>query len=132
MVATFVNPWSDCITQWCNDVQAGIAWRDDPRYHEILYEELVTTPERALTGLLHWLGHDWSPEVLSGYRRSGMPNHSAMGGPITQSSLGRWRTDLDHESRQLFRGAANELLTHLRFVDDDGWINDHQFADQLA
>lgn len=117
-----INPWSKCVAEWERDVRAGIACRGDRRYCEIHYEALVASPERALTPVFNWLGLNWSPYVLTGYRRAGMPNHPAMTGAITQASVGRWRTDLDAEARQNFRGAANELLISLVYVEDDSWI----------
>lgn len=118
-----LNPWPECVAEWAGDIRAGIAWRSDARYFEIFYEELVSFPQRTMMRLLEWLGHGWSEEILTNYRRSGMPNHRALAGPITQSAVSRWRSDLPVEARELFRGANNQLLKDLHYVDGEGWID---------
>jgi hypothetical protein len=118
-----VNPWPECIAQWHSDVSAGIAWRSDERYYEVRYETLVASTEATMAALVDWLRLPWRSEVLTGYRRGGMPNHAALAGPITQAAVGRWRTDLDRDARQLFRGAASELLQALQYSRDEGWID---------
>jgi protein-tyrosine sulfotransferase len=118
-----VNPWPKCIAEWHNDVSAGVAWRSDERYYEVRYEALVDSTEATMAALIDWLRLPWRSEVLTGYRRSGMPNHAALAGPITQAAVGRWRTDLDWDARRLFRGAANELLQALRYSCDESWVD---------
>jgi hypothetical protein len=123
-----VNSWDDCIAEWHNDVTAGIAFRTDPRYFEIRYETLTADPESLLRDLFGWLRIDWSHEVLEQYRRPGMPNHTGLAGPISQSSVGRWSRDLPAEARALFRGAPNELLKSLGYLDDEHWIDNERAA----
>jgi Sulfotransferase family len=71
------------------------------RSHLVRYEELVREPERALDSLLRYAGIDARPETI-GTMLDGLSDdmpelreHKTTASP--QSSIGRWRADLDPE-----------------------------------
>jgi hypothetical protein len=76
------------------------AWeRRRERAHLVRYEELVLDPARALAGLLDHVGVDSSPDTIRGMLdrlEEDIPelrDHATS--DSAQSSIGRWRTDLD-------------------------------------
>ncbi len=42
--------------RWLGDTAAGMAWRDDPRYVEVRYEDLVADPEGVLRAICDGIG----------------------------------------------------------------------------
>jgi hypothetical protein len=78
------------------------AWeRRRDRAHLVRYEELVLAPERALAGVLEHVGVDAGADTINGMLdrlSEDMPElreHSTSNS--AQSSIGRWRTDLDKD-----------------------------------
>jgi hypothetical protein len=53
--------------RWLADTSAGLAWRDDPRYVEVRYEDLVSDPVAVLRSVCLGIGArvdaDWLAEV---------------------------------------------------------------------
>jgi hypothetical protein len=115
-----VNPWTQCVAEWIDDVHAGLKWRGDPRYYELQYEVLVSDPQGALRPLLGWLGEEWDPAVLQSYQTDGLELQPRLAGAIDSGSVGRWRQDLPEEARQSFEPAARQLLTELGYAEA-GW-----------
>ena len=93
--------------RWLADVAAGIAWRDDPRYVEVRYEDLVADPQAVLRAICDGVGagHDaqWLAAVgqadaadASDDRQTKRPDYE---GAVSAASVGRWRSDLSADER---------------------------------
>jgi hypothetical protein len=118
-----VNPWDECVREWVEDVERGLAWRGDPRYFEARYEDVISDPERALRPLFAWLGVSWEPAVLEAYKTEEHINHPGLAESIHQKAYRRWQADLPAEARGLFRGEPNDLLVRLGYEADEAWID---------
>jgi LPS sulfotransferase NodH len=89
--------------RWLDDTAAGMAWRRDPRYVEIRYEDLVADPARAMRAICDAIGvrsdSAWLAglsEVRPGEAKAAAsgPQRPDYGGAVVAVSVGRWRTDL--------------------------------------
>ena len=97
-----------CAWAWRRHVEAGLAGRellDDRRYHEVRYEELVTSPRDVAERLLDFLG-------IQAASRDALHERLAH---ANRSSVGRWRESLDDEQRALVEREAGKLLRQLGY-----------------
>jgi len=93
--------------RWLADTTAGLAWRDDPRYVEVRYEDLVTDPQVVLRSICDGIGagHDaeWLAQV--GPPEASLPPEARQTkrpdyeGAVSAASVGRWRADLSAEEQ---------------------------------
>jgi hypothetical protein len=98
------------------------AWeRRRERAHLVRYEELVQDPERALAGLLDHIGVDAGADtirdMLAGLADDMPELREHPTSTTAQSSIGRWRTDLDpaiSEACEQAFGPALELFGYAR------------------
>lgn len=93
--------------RWLDDTSAGMAWRQDPRYVEVRYEDLVADPGRAMREVCDAIGArvdaTWLARLAD--REPGLPGvpeavppRPDYGGAVSTVSVGRWRTDLSPEA----------------------------------
>jgi len=116
------NPWDKCVDLWYEWVEKGLRWRGDPRYYEIRYEDMTSTPRETVRNLLEWLQEPWEEDLLEKSVRTKVSSHPGVSKPVTGSSIGRWRQNLPDDARALFRGKANDLLVKLGYAQDESWI----------
>jgi hypothetical protein len=125
------NPIEQCTRMWCDEVSRALPYCNHPRYFEMRYEELVSKPKKAVTLLCEFIGERFERNMLQP-RTDDEPwrlparllnNHEAAG-PIRDSRIGRWRTEMSALERKTFRNIAGELLLSLGYVSDETWIND--------
>lgn len=116
------NPWEKCVDLWCDWVEKGLRWQDDPRYCEIRYEDLASNPHDTINKLLEWLGEPWEADLLEKSVRTKVSSHPGVSKPVSEASVGRWKKDLPPDARALFRGRANDLLISLGYAKDESWI----------
>jgi LPS sulfotransferase NodH len=100
--------------RWLDDTAAGMAWRGDPRYVEVRYEDLVADPRAVLHAIcdgigvsadLEWLAQLALPADRPGQterpRQTERPDYE---GAVSGASVGRWREDLSAvEQREVER-----------------------------
>ena len=93
--------------RWSADVAAGIAWRDDPRYVEVRYEDLVADPQAVLRAICDGIGAGHDADWLAGIGQA-EPSDADDGeqtkrpdyeGAVSAVSVGRWRTDLSTDEQ---------------------------------
>ena len=120
------NPIEDCIGRWVNDVGLGLAYRQDPRYTELRYEDLVLETETTLRNLFEFLELDWEPAVMNFHEvqsASRDPVKFAQNPeatrPLASSSIGRWKTDLSEEDLNLILRRGGDLLKTLNYLEKD-------------
>jgi len=93
--------------RWLADVAAGLAWREDPRYVEVRYEDLVADPRSVLRSICDGIGagHDatWLEQVArteppdgSDDEQTKRPDYE---GAVSAVSVGRWRADLSADEQ---------------------------------
>jgi hypothetical protein len=106
-----------CIRYWIERVTVGRRLRRDPRYLEVRYEDLVEHTEPVLRRILAFLNVDWDSRVLAHDPSSADP----AAGPVYESAVGRWRTDLSSTEADIVKRYAGLLLMDLRYEADLGW-----------
>ena len=93
--------------RWLADVAAGLAWRDDARYVEVRYEDLVADPRTALRSICDGIGAGVDETWLEQVGRAepvdaadgGQTKRPDYEGAVSAVSVGRWRTDLSSDER---------------------------------
>jgi len=107
--------------RWLSDVFTGLTWRDDPRYVEVRYEDLVADPAGALRAICDGIGatvdSGWLAEV--GRREAaddaGQTKRPDYEGAISGASVGRWRTDLNAAEQQEVERLCGPQLRELGY-----------------
>ncbi len=122
------NPWIECVSRWVEDVRSGLKWRNDARYIEIRYEDLVMQPEHELRKLMAFLDEPWDEDMLKFYEKSGVsrdvtkfPQNPEATEPIYNSSVNKWRTEMTIEESNVFKKRAGDLLVTLGYASDNQW-----------
>jgi hypothetical protein len=102
-----------------------MAWRQDPRYVEVRYEDLVADPVRAMRAVCEAIGAradgTWLEALSNGGRRQAdaaeigtqRPDY---GGAVSASSVGRWRTDLSADEQRLVARLCGSRLGELGYA----------------
>lgn len=122
------NSLDDCITRWINDVTAARVHRNDPRYLEVRYEDLVSRPRATLQQVMHFIGEPWDEAMLD-YHTSTEPSRDVRRfpqnpeavQPLTDESVGRWVEDLSKEDLRRVEEHAGRLLSELGYKRAAEW-----------
>ena len=95
---------------WKRAVKPALEWRNHNRYMEIRYEDVVTTPEEALTPLLSRVGVKWEPSMLCYFLRPRIDMRDPArcwtplcNKPIDVNRIGRWYEHMTPEMHEVFR-----------------------------
>ena len=120
---TVRRPIRDCIDHWVKYVTAGLEHRDDPRYTEVRYEDLIADYAGTTRRLCEDLGIEWTPELLERERIQGERADTEIVNPEVRQPLytkaaGRWRSDLSDEELRTIRERAGGLLDRLGYTDE--------------
>jgi hypothetical protein len=101
------------VRRWLYDTVTGLPHRENDRYHEVKYEELVTHPEHTLARLLAFLEVDGNPGALIEQartqplvRETHHPWNVQPNEPLSNISVGKWKQHGYGDKRyveQLFR-----------------------------
>jgi hypothetical protein len=105
---------------WNQSVQNGLAFKENPRVYTLSYEDLVTNPDAELPGVMAFLGDSFEqsqtdPAVFGADRRSNLKHFKKLSSPITPISVGRWRSDLTEEQRDVFNSQSGATLKELGY-----------------
>lgn len=108
--------------RWLDDTAAGMAWRGDPRYVEIRYEDLVSDPAAVLLEVCETVGVEADPAWLVAAAtpaatvdetgQTGRPDYE---GAVSGASVGRWRADLDDDDRREVERLCGPRLRELGY-----------------
>lgn len=111
------NPIPQCIDTWVRETSRGLAWRADPRYFELRYEDVVREPEPTLRRVFEFLEEPWDPIVLNFHEVQSasrdvtkFPQNPEALRKLSGGSLARWQKDLSAEELELFYEQAGELM----------------------
>ena len=122
------HPIAPCVDRWVTNVQAGLAFRGDPRYMEVRYEALVLEPRETLVRVFEFLGEPFDERVLD-YHRDTSPSRDSRHFPqnpeateaMYTRAVARWQRDLTKEEIALVKREAGPLLVELGYAKDDRW-----------
>jgi hypothetical protein len=122
------HPLEQCIARWVTDVRAGLKFRNDPRYLEVRYEDLVARPRPTLERAFAFLEEPFDERVLQYHEVQGQsrdvvnfPQNPEATGAMYTRAVARWQKDMSLEDVELFRRQAGALLIETGYVPDDSW-----------
>lgn len=112
----------EAAARWVKSIECGKAWRGDPRYLEVRYEDLVAHTEREVRRVLAHVGEPFVPQVLEYWRqphdwqernRKGAEQTSK---PVYDESVGRWKRDLRGDALARYVKIAGPTLKSLGYA----------------
>lgn len=105
--------------RWLADTATGMAWRDDPRYVEVRYEDLVADPAGALRGISDSIGlrvdADWMAAVARPADSGATEARPDYEGAVSSVSVGRWRLDLSAAEQDVVERLCRTRLRELGY-----------------
>jgi len=116
-----LRPIDDCAERWVRYVSAGLAYRDDPRYHEVKYEDVVNAPEETARRLFEFIEEPWDDRVLEFHEGRGGAGANGTDRPMYTSALSRWERDFSDDDKNEFKKVAGDLLIELGYTEDSSW-----------
>lgn len=110
----FANYWKSCLA-------ARASCGDDPRIHDVRYEDLAQQPEEELSALMTFLGEklepgQLDPSSLASDKRSDRQVFERLKEPISPKTVGQWKRDLTKEEVDVFERIAAERLVKWSYV----------------
>jgi len=126
VVPTNINrPLVECVQRWVADVNLGLTWREDSRYIEIKYEDLVLNTRNVLEKLFVFIEEPFSETMLRYHEQSEKETRSRASPetstPIFTQAMERWRNEYDEDDKTMFKKIGGELLIHLGYEKDLDW-----------
>jgi hypothetical protein len=107
-----------------HDTTAGLAYRGHPQLLEVRYEELVFNTEQTLRTVCSFIGEAFDEACLAGDNeakslaaRMRTPNNMGSYGKVGDSSIGRWKRDLNDAELQTCMHRGGPLLRALGYWD---------------
>lgn len=122
------HPLETCISRWVTDVRAGISHREDTRYLEVRYEDLVSEPRETLERVFAFIEEPFDDRVLKYHEVQGQsrdvtnfPQNPEATGEIYTRAISRWEQELSADEVRLFKQMAGPLLIETGYVSDNQW-----------
>jgi hypothetical protein len=122
------NPLEECIARWTNAMSSSRPYRSHPGYLEVRYEDLVLDAEPTLRRVMEFVGEPWDDSLLrysevesSSRDVTKFPQNPEATESLSDSSIGRWRSDLSREEQSLFKELAGEHLIELGYEESHSW-----------
>lgn len=111
------------MVNWNRNVRAGCKAKNivpAGQYAEFHYEELVSTPEVIIRRVCEFLGEEFEPAMLKQNQLAarvggGIDAHIEVQRPISDSSVGRWRQELNPFQKKLADRLAGSTLTEFGY-----------------
>ena len=117
-----INPIEKCLERWVHDVSSGLRHRQDARYIEIHYEDLVLNPEATTQRLFSFLEVEWNRSVLDFHEVNTasrditkFPQNPEATESLKSSAIGRWAKDLTPSELSFVEQNDNGLLSLLGY-----------------
>ncbi len=122
------RPIAECAERWVVALRAAEPWRDDPRYMEVRYEDLLADPRATLEEVCRFIGEPWDERMLeyhevdSGSRDvTKFPQNPEATEAIRTRSLQRWQRDFSEADKRVFKDVAGEMLIRTGYADSNDW-----------
>ncbi len=101
------RPLEECVQRWVDDTTLGLKWRDDPRYVEIKYEDLVINTRIILERLFEFIDEPFSETILKYYEQRDRETRSRASSesstPIFTQAMGRYKNEYDEDDVSMFK-----------------------------
>lgn len=104
----FASYWKGCL-------ESRLSCGDDPRIHDIRYEDLAQRPEEMLGAIMNFLGEtlepgQLDPSSLASDKRSDREVFARLKEPISAKTVGQWKQDLTDKEINAFKHLAGDQL----------------------
>lgn len=105
---------------WTNVVETGLAAEKDQRVFHFRYEDFTHNPMTELSKIMNHIGLEAEesqidPLSWADDSRTSDKDFKKLQGPVTTSSIERWRTQLSSEDIQIFNAIAGHTLRKLGY-----------------
>lgn len=109
---------------WTNVVETGLAAEKDQRVFHFRYEDFTRNPMNELSKIMSHIGFEAEesqidPSSWADDHRTSTKDFKKLQGPVTTSSIERWRTQLSSEEIADFNAIAGETLRRLGYSTED-------------
>lgn len=89
---------------------------DPNAFFELRYEDLLANPEALARQICHFLGEEFSPEMLAFYTNDApyptdKQNQTNLTKPILATNTEKWRTQMTQKDLRIFEAVAGDALT---------------------
>ncbi|UCD14486.1 MAG: sulfotransferase [Thermoplasmatales archaeon] len=120
------NPFDWGIRLWVSCVNRGRKWMKSDRYIEVKYEDLVNDSVNTVKRIFDFLGVEMPDknQLLSFYKYEKgerHPQNIEVGRPIYKTAIGRMKTDMSENEKEMFKYLAGEMLMELGYEKDLDW-----------
>ncbi|MBE9169013.1 sulfotransferase [Pleurocapsales cyanobacterium LEGE 06147] len=93
---------------------------DSTAFFELRYEDLLANPETVARQICHFLGEEFSPEMLAFYTNDApyptdKQNQTNLTKPILATNTEKWRTEMTQRELRIFEAVAGDVLTRYRY-----------------
>jgi len=111
---------------WKRSIVLGKRYRNNQKYYEVRYENLVKEPVKTINKILKFLGKKRMKKerVLNHYKyiknKKSLPVRGA-GKPLYTSSIGKWKNEMIEEDKKTFKKIAGKTLIELGYEKDNHW-----------
>ncbi|NET04137.1 MAG: sulfotransferase [Symploca sp. SIO2B6] len=146
------------VRRWIHDTSMGLPYRNNSRYYEVKYEDLVINPKLTLNKLMNFLGESEDADLMiAGQTQSeSMNSHSTWTtkttDPISKKAIGKWKRESyenKHYLEQLFHYTklysevslslgldkefnANDLLLKFGYNPSENWQPTPKYSQKLV
>jgi protein-tyrosine sulfotransferase len=115
-------PLSVCMERWLKSVRDGRLVKEDPRYYELRYENLIERPHATIADLCAFLEIPFEEAMLRFHEVGGplrdplrFPQNIEVTMPIYSSSVGRWLRDLTADDQLQAEESLRPTLVELGY-----------------
>lgn len=123
-----MNPMDKCIHRWVKDVSSGLKWRNDNRYYEIKYEDIVNNVDETLKKVFKFLDEPWDEKVTKYFeqndkdiRSNKIVQNPGVKEPIYKKAQKRWEKEFTENDKKTFKNIGGKLLIELEYEKDNNW-----------
>ena len=114
------HPYEWCCRQWVTAIKRGRKFRENPRYIEVYYENLIKNPEKELQRILDFLGLEKKAQIKYTKKNGkNFPNHPNVGKPLDKSVIGKGKRKMTKKDKKIFNKIARKELIKLGYVKDN-------------
>ena len=124
------RPFDECVTRWVNHIIAGKIFFNDPRYHEILYEDLCKHPKNTLKKLCKFIDEPYDVQMLRYYESNHLPKSrddnmyyhvAGTKKSVYIKSIERWRKEFTKDEKIQFKKLGGDLLIQFGYEKNNDW-----------
>lgn len=120
--------------EWVADFEERLKpWKDDPRFHTVVYEDFVQNPEQEVRTIFDFLGERFEPSVLTERNDDTVPppaaqnqdrqweqwrseHHAKTLQDISADSLNKWKSQLTKTEVALIEGCCAESMNRFGYA----------------